>query len=74
MLKLGSHNNKVPVAVFTLITLLNISLVIGFVTAIIDGTGYNITVTGLYVLVTIELAVIIGVYWGSKRRNPTAHF
>jgi hypothetical protein len=28
----------------------------------------------LYVLVTIELAVMIGTYWGSKRRNTSAHF
>ena len=74
MLKSGLHNNKVPVTVLTLVTLLNISLVIGFLTAIIGGTGFDITVMDLYVLVTIELAVMIGTYWGSKRRNTSAHF
>jgi len=58
----------------TLITLLNIMLVIGCLTTIVGGTGLGIPVIGLYGLVTIELAVIIGTYWGSKRKNTTAHF
>ena len=74
MLILGSQNNKLPVTVLTLVTLLNIMLVIGFLTDIVGGSGLNIASTGLYVLATIELAVIIGVCWGSKRRNTTAHF
>ena len=60
--------------VLTLITLINISLVIVFLTAITGGNGFNITAMDLYVLVTIELAVMIGTYWGSKRRNTSAHF
>ena len=74
MLKSGLHNNMVPVTVLTLSTLLNICLVIGFLTAIIGGTGFNITAMDLYVLATIELAVIIGAYWAGKRRNMSAHF
>jgi len=74
MLKSGLHNNRLPLTVLTLITLINISLVIVFLTAITGGNGFNITAMDLYVLVTIELAVMIGTYWGSKRRNTSAHF
>ena len=70
----GLQNNKLPVTVLTLVTLLNIMLVIGFLTDIVGGSGFNIALTGLYVLASIELAVVIGVYFGSKRRNTTAHF
>lgn len=74
MLMPGLHNNKLPVTVLTLVTLLNIMLVIACLTAIVGGSGLNIAATGLYVVATIELAVVIGVYWGSKRRNTTARF
>ena len=74
MVMLGLHNNKLPVTILTLVTLSNIMLVIGILTDIVGGSGFNIALTGLYVLASIELAVVIGVYWVSKRRNTTAHF
>ena len=67
-------HTKLSVTVLTLIPLFNSIIVISFLIANMGGSGFNITVTGLYVLATIELAVIIGAYWGSKPRNRTAHF
>jgi len=74
MLELGFHNNKVPMTILTLITLLNISLVISFLTANINGTGFDFLGIGLYILVGLELAGVIVAYLVSKRRNATAQF
>ena len=74
MLKLDLHNNKVPMTVLTLITILNISLIISFLTASIGGTGLDITGIGLYALVGLELAVVAGAYLFSKRSNTSVHF
>ena len=74
MLKLDFHKNKVPMTVLTLITILNISLIISFLTASIGGTGLDITGIGLYALVGLELALVAGAYLVSKRSNTTVHF
>ena len=74
MMKLGFHNNKVPMTVLTLITLLNISLVINFLTANIGGTGFDLNGIRLYVLVGLELVVVIVAYVVSKHRNRTVFF
>ena len=74
MLELGFHNINVPMTILTLITLLNISLVISFLTANINGTGFDFLGIGLYILVGLELAGVIVAYLVSKRRNATAQF
>jgi hypothetical protein len=74
MLKLDFHNNKGPMTVLTLITVLNISLVISFLTAHIGGARFDITGIGLYALVGLELAGVIVAYLVSKRRNTTVSF
>ena len=74
MLKLDFHNNKVPMTVLTFITILNISLIIRFLTAHIGGAGFDITGIGLYVLVGLELAGVIVAYLVSRRRNTIVHF
>lgn len=74
MLKLDFHNNKGPMTVLTLITVLNISLVISFLTAHIGGATFDITGIGLYALVGLELAGVIVAYLVSKRRNTTVSF
>jgi uncharacterized membrane protein YuzA (DUF378 family) len=74
MLKLDFHNNRVPMTVLTLITALNVGLVINFLTANIGGTGFVLNGIQLYVLVGLELAGVIVAYVVSKRRNTTVSF
>ena len=74
MLKMDFHNNKVPMTILTLITILNIGLILSFLTANIGGTGFDINGTGLYALAGLELALVAGAYLVSKRRNTAVHF
>jgi hypothetical protein len=60
--------------VLTLITVLNVGLVINFLTANIGGAGFVLSGIQLYVLVGLELAGVIAAYVVSKRRNTTRPF
>ena len=74
MLKLDFHNNRMSMTVLTLITVLNVGLVISFLTANIGDTGFVLNGIRLYVLVGLELVVVIVAYVVSKRRNRTELF
>jgi uncharacterized membrane protein YuzA (DUF378 family) len=74
MLKLDFHNNRGPMTVLTLITALNVGLVINFLTANIGGAGFVLNGIRLYVLVGLEFVVVIAAYVASKRRNTTVPF
>jgi hypothetical protein len=74
MTKREYRNNLMPAAVLLLITLLNINLVINFLTANIGDTVFVLNSIRLYVLVGLELAVVIVAYVVSKRRNTTVSF
>jgi hypothetical protein len=71
MLQLDFHDNKGPMATLILITVLNISLVISFLTANIAGAGFYPNGIGLYAFVALELAGVIVAYLICKRRNAT---
>ena len=74
MLKLNFHNNRMSMTVLTLVTALNVGLVINFLTANIGDTGFVLNGIRLYVLVGLELVVVIVAYVVSKRRNRTELF
>jgi hypothetical protein len=74
MLKLDFHNNRVPMTVLTLITALNVGLVINFLTANIGAAGFVLNGIQIYVLAGLELAGVIVAYVVSKRRNTTVPF
>jgi hypothetical protein len=74
MTKREYRNNLMPAAVLLSITLLNISLVINFLTANIVDTVFVLNSIRLYVLVGLELAVVIVAYVVSKRRNTIVSF
>jgi hypothetical protein len=74
MLKLDFHNNRVPMTVLILITVLNVGLVINFLTANIGAAGFVLNGIQIYVLAGLELAGVIVAYVVSKRRNTTVPF
>ena len=74
MLKLDFHNNRMSMTVLTLITVLNVGLVINFLTANIGGAGFVLNGIPIYVLAGLELAGVIVAYVVSKRRNTTVSF
>ena len=74
MLKLDFHNNRMSMTVLTLVTALNVGLVINFLTANIGDTGFVLNGIRLYVLVGLEFVVVIAAYVASKRRNTTVPF
>ena len=74
MLKLDFHNNRMSMTVLTLVTALNVGLVINFLTANIGDTGFVLNGIRLYVLVGLEFVVVIVAYVASKRRNTTVPF
>ena len=74
MLKLNFHNNRMSMTVLTLVTALNVGLVINFLTANIGDTGFVLNGIRLYVLVGLEFVVVIVAYVASKRRNTTVPF
>jgi len=74
MLKLNFHNNRMSMTVLTLVTALNVGLVINFLTANIGDTGFVLNGIRLYVLVGLEFVVVIAAYVASKRRNTTVPF
>ena len=74
MLKLNFHNNRMSMTVLTLVTALNVGLVINFLTANIGGAGFVLNGIRLYVLVGLELVVVIVAYVVSKHRNRTVSF
>lgn len=69
MQKLDFRNNRGPMTALTLITALNVGLIISFLTANIGGTGFVLSGIQLNVLVGLELAGVILAYVVSKRRN-----
>lgn len=71
MERLDFHNNRGSMTILTLITALNVGLVISLLTANSGGTGLVLNDTQIYVLGGLELAGIIAVYMVSKRRNTT---
>ena len=71
MLKLDFHNNRGPMTALTLITALNVGLIISFLTANIGGTGFVLNGIPIYVLAGLELAGVIVAYVVSKHRNTT---
>lgn len=74
MLKLDFDNNRGPMAILTLVTVLNIGLVISFLAAYIGGVGLVLNSIHVYALVGLELAGVIFAYVVSKRRNATVAF
>ena len=74
MLKLNFHNNRMSMTVLTLVTALNVGLVINFLTANIGDTGFVLNGIRLYVLVGLEFVGVIAAYVASKRRNTTVPF
>jgi hypothetical protein len=74
MMKWDFHNNRMPMTVLMLITLLNAGLAINFFIASIDGTGFVFNGIQIYVLAGLELAGVIVAYVVNKRRNTTVSF
>jgi uncharacterized membrane protein len=68
------HNNQFPIAVFVLITVLNIGLVINFLMPNINGTGFALSGIQVYALAGLELAAVIITYTLSKRRATSVSF
>ncbi len=68
------HNNQFPIAVFVLITALNIGLVINFLMPNINGTGFALSGIQVYALAGLELAAVIITYTLSKRRATSVSF
>ena len=73
-MKSNIHNNQFPMAVFILITALNIGLVVTFLMPDINGTGFALNGIQIYALAGLELAAVIIAYALSKRRDTSATF
>ena len=74
MMKWDFHNNRIPMTVLMLITILNAGLAINFLIASIGSTGFGLHGIQIHVLAGLELAVVIVAYVVSKRRNTTVSF
>lgn len=68
------YNNKMPLAILMLITVLNVGLVINFLIAHIGSAGLVLSGMQISVLPGLELAGVIYVYVVGKRRTTTAYF
>ena len=73
-MKWDVHNNQMPMAVLTLITTLNIALVINFLIANTGASGFVLSGTQIYTLAGLELAGVIVAYVIGNRRNATVSF
>lgn len=62
MQTLEAHNNRMPMAVLTLITALNIGLIISVFMPHINGLLLSLSSVQIYVLVGLELLAIAGIY------------
>lgn len=71
MLNLDFHNNRGLITALTLITALNVGIVISFLTANSSGTGLVANGIQIYVLAGLELAGVFAAYVISKRRHTT---
>jgi len=73
-MKWDVHNNQMPMAVLTLITILNTGLVINFLIANTGAGGFVLSGTLIYILAGLELAGVIAAYAIGNRRNATVSF
>jgi hypothetical protein len=73
-MKWDLYNNKMPLAILMLITVLNVSIVISLLIAQVGGSGFGLSSIQIYFLVGLELAVVIFACVIGKRRTTTAYF
>ena len=62
MQTLQAHNNRMPMAVLTLITALNVALIINVFVLQMNGPAVGLNSLQLYVLAGLELLIVAGIY------------
>jgi hypothetical protein len=73
-MKWDLYNNKMPLTILMLITVLNVGLVINLLIAHIGSAGLALSGMQIYVLAGLELAGVIFAYVVGKRRTTIAYF
>jgi hypothetical protein len=73
-MKSNIRNNQFPMAVFILITALNIGLIVNFLMPNINGAGPALNGIQIYALAALELAAVIITYALSQRRDTPTTF
>jgi len=70
----ATQYHLMPITVLTLITVLNIGILILFLTAYTGGTTFVLSSMQVYVLAGLELAGVVAAYRAGKRRKTTVPF
>ena len=66
MQTLEAHNNRMPMAVLTLITALNIGLIISVFMPHINGLPLGLSSVQIYLLAGLELLAVAGLYLAAR--------